>query len=142
LLNRAQRAAPNARIDGVLVAKQLKGGIECILGVNRDPVFGPVAMFGLGGVFVEVLKDVVFRRCPFGEDVALGMIKSIRGAPLLFGARGRPPADLPALARMLARLSAFAAQAGDRLASIDLNPVFAMPAGQGAFAADAVIELA
>jgi len=141
LLDRAKRAAPAARIEGVLVAKQLKGGVECILGIHRDPVFGPIAMFGLGGIFVEVLKDVVFRRCPFGEDVAEQMIRAIKGAPLLLGARGRKPADVKALARMLARLSAFADQAGPRLASIDLNPVFAMPEGEGAFAADAVVEI-
>ena len=70
LLARAKRAAPDARIEGVLVAKQLQGGVECILGIHRDPVFGPIAMFGLGGIFVEVMKDVVFRRCPFGADVA------------------------------------------------------------------------
>ena len=141
LLDRARTAAPAARIEGVLVAKQLKGGVECILGIHRDPVFGPMAMFGLGGVFVEVLKDVVFRRCPFGPDVAETMIRSIKGAPLLLGARGRPKADITALAEMLSRLSAFAVAAGDRLQSIDLNPVFAMPVGQGAFAADAVIEV-
>jgi acyl-CoA synthetase (NDP forming) len=142
LLARAKQAAPQARIEGVLVAKQLKGGVECIMGIHRDPVFGPMAMFGLGGIFVEVLKDVVFHRCPFGADVAAQMIGAIRGAPLLRGARGRPPADVKALAEMLSRLSAFAAAAGPRLASIDLNPVFAMPEGQGAFAADAVIEVA
>ncbi|HVY18278.1 MAG TPA: acetate--CoA ligase family protein [Rhodopila sp.] len=142
LLDRARAAAPNARIEGVLVAKQLKGGVECILGIHRDPVFGPMAMFGLGGIFVEVLKDVVFRRCPFGPDVAETMIRSIKGAPLLEGARGRPKADIKALAEMLSRLSAFAAAAGDRLQSVDLNPVFAMPEGQGAFAVDAVIEVA
>jgi len=142
LMERASRAAPQARIEGVLVAKQLSGGVECILGVHRDPVFGPVAMFGLGGIFVEVLKDVSFRRCPFGEDVAEAMIRSIRGVPLLQGARGKPPADIRALARMLSRLSVFAHQAGPRLAGIDLNPVFAMPEGQGAFAADAVIDIA
>ncbi|WP_286881849.1 acetate--CoA ligase family protein [Cupriavidus metallidurans] len=141
LMQRADKAAPNARIEGVLVAKQLSGGVECIMGINRDPVFGPVAMFGLGGVFVEVLKDVVFHRCPFGEDVAERMIRSIKGAPLLLGARGRPVADIPALARTLSRLSAFATAAGPRLQSIDLNPVFAMPQGQGAYAADAVIEI-
>jgi acyl-CoA synthetase (NDP forming) len=141
LLDRARAAAPAARIEGVLVAKQLKGGVECILGIHRDPVFGPMAMFGLGGIFVEVLKDVVFRRCPFGPDVAEAMILSIKGAPLLTGARGRPKADVKALAAMLSQLSAFAAAAGDRLQSIDLNPVFAMPDGQGAFAADAVIEV-
>ena len=142
LLERAKAAAPSARIDGVLVAKQLKGGVECILGIHRDPVFGPIAMFGLGGVFVEVLKDVVFRRCPFGADVAETMIRSIRGFPLLDGARGRARADIKALAAMLARLSAFAVAAGPCLVSVDLNPVFAMPEGQGAFAADAVVEVA
>lgn len=130
-----------ARLDGVLVAKQLKGGVECILGIHRDPVFGPIAMFGLGGIFVEVLKDVVFHRAPFGEDVAEAMIRSIKAAPLLTGVRGRKPADIKALARMLARLSVFAHQAGDRLAGIDLNPVLAMPEGEGAFAVDAVIEI-
>ncbi len=141
VMDRAKRAAPAARLDGVLVAKQLKGGVECILGIHRDPVFGPMAMFGLGGIFVEVLRDVVFRRCPFGEDVAERMIRSIKGAPILLGARGRKPADVAALARMLSRLSVFAQQAGSTLASIDLNPVFAMPEGEGAFAADAVIEI-
>jgi acyl-CoA synthetase (NDP forming) len=134
-------AVAGARIEGVLVAKQLRGGVECILGIHRDPVFGPVAMFGLGGIFVEVLKDVVFRRCPFGVDEAERMIRSIRAAPLLLGARGRPVADIAALADMLARLSVFAHQAGPRLRGVDLNPVFAMPAGQGAFAADAVIDI-
>ncbi|MBW4089562.1 MAG: acetate--CoA ligase family protein [Proteobacteria bacterium] len=141
LLDRARTAAPRARIEGVLVAKQLRGGTECILGIHQDPVFGPVAMFGLGGVFVEVLQDVVFRRCPFGEDVATEMIRAIRGFPLLDGARGRPKADVAALATMLARLSAFAVAAGPRLRAVDLNPVFAMAEGQGAFAADAVIEV-
>lgn len=141
LIARARAAAPDARIEGVLVAKQLKGGVECILGIHRDPVFGAVAMFGLGGIFVEVLKDVVFRRCPFGEDVAEAMIHAIRGAPLLLGARGKKPADVPALARMLARLSVFAHQAGPRLRSVDLNPVFAMAEGEGAYVADAVIEM-
>jgi acetate---CoA ligase (ADP-forming) len=141
LLQRAKAAAPDARIEGVLVAKQLKGGVECILGIHRDPVFGPMAMFGLGGIFVEVLKDVVFRRCPFGPETAEAMIRSIKGAPLLLGARGRKNADVAALAEMLSRLSAFAVAAGDRLQSIDLNPVFAMPEGEGAFAVDAVIEV-
>jgi acyl-CoA synthetase (NDP forming) len=141
LLARARAAAPAARIAGVLVARQLSGGVECILGIKRDPVFGPVALFGLGGVFVEVLHDVVLRRCPFGEDEAARMIGAIRGAPLLHGARARRPADVAALAAMLARLSAFAAAAGPRLVSIDLNPVLAMPAGEGAYCADAVIEV-
>ena len=139
LMERARSAAPHALIEGVLVAKQLKGGVECIMGVVCDPVFGPIAMFGLGGIFVEVIKDVVFRRCPFGEDVAEALIRSIRAAPLLTGVRDRPAVDIAALARMLARLSVFAHAAGPSLRGIDLNPVFAMP--EGAFAADAVIEI-
>lgn len=142
LLERAKAAVPNARIEGVLVARQLTGGVECILGIQRDPVFGPVAMFGLGGIFVEIMKDVVLRRCPFDADTAERMILSIRGAPLLLGARGKPPADVKALASMLSRLSMFAHQAGPRLQSIDLNPVIALPQGRGAYAVDAVIELA
>lgn len=141
LLARAKAATPSARINGVLVAKQLRGGVECILGIHRDPVFGPVAMFGLGGIFVEILRDVAFRRCPFGEAEAMDMISGIRGAPLLLGARGRPPADLGALARMLSRLSVFAHRAGPRLLSVELNPVLAMPDSGGAYALDAVLEL-
>jgi acyl-CoA synthetase (NDP forming) len=134
------RAVPGARLEGVLVAKQLVGGVECILGIHRDPVFGPVALFGLGGIFVEVLKDVALHRCPFGPEVAERMIRSIRAAPILLGARGRPAVDVGALAAMLARLSQVACAAGPRLASIDLNPVLAM--AEGAYAVDAVIELA
>ncbi|MFO7746543.1 MAG: acetate--CoA ligase family protein [Orrella sp.] len=142
LLDRAREAVPHASLQGVLVAKQLKGGVECLLGIHRDPVFGPMAVFGLGGIFVEVLQDVVLHRCPFGEDVAEEMIRSIKGAPLLLGARGRPVADIKALAKALSRLSVFANEAGPRLLSIDLNPVFAMSEGQGVFAADAVMTFA
>ena len=142
LMERAARNAPRARLRGVLVARQLKGGVECILGIHHDPVFGPVAMFGLGGIFVEIMKDVVFRRCPFDETEARRMIGAIKGAPLLMGARGRPPADLDALAAMLSRLSRIAAGAGPGLVGIELNPVLAMPQGEGAYAVDAVIQVA
>ena len=141
LLDRAAAALPEARLEGVLVAKQLRGGVECILGTYRDPVFGPVALFGLGGIFVEVLRDVALHRCPFGVDVAERMIRSIRATPVLLGARGRKPTDVTALASMLSRLSVLAYAAGPRLVSVDLNPVFAMPDGEGAYAADAVIEV-
>lgn len=141
LMARARQHDRAARIEGVLVAKQIQGGVECLLGIQQDRVFGPMAVFGLGGIFVEILDDVVLRRCPFGEDVALEMIHSIKGAPLLLGARGQQKADIKALATMLARLSTFAVAAGPRLQSIDLNPVFAMPEGQGAYAADAVITV-
>ncbi len=138
LLDRAREADASARVDGILVARQIRGGVECLAGIQCDPAFGPIAVFGLGGVLVEVLDDVALRRCPFDETVALRLIRSIRGAALLDGARGRAPADLPALARLLARLSWFAVAAGPRLRSIDLNPVLALP--DGAVAVDAVIE--
>jgi len=141
LLERARHHAPAARIEGVLVAKQIKGAVEMALGIFRDPVFGPVAMVGLGGIFIEVLKDVSFRRCPFGPEEAERMIRSLKGFPLLDGARGRPKADVKALAKALSALSAFAVAAGPRLASVDVNPMLVLPEGQGCFAADAVIEV-
>ena len=101
LLARAAERAPGARIEGVLIARQIKGAVEMALGVARDPVFGPVAMVGLGGVFIEILKDVAFRRCPFGDAEAEAMIRSLKGFPLLDGARGRPKADVAALASAL-----------------------------------------
>lgn len=141
ILAAAAEHAPRAVVNGVLVAKQLSGGVECLMGISRDPTFGPVAVFGLGGIFVELLNDVALRACPFGPATAREMILSIRGAAILQGARGQPPADIDALAQMLSRLSVFAAGADARLVSIDLNPVLAMPVGQGAYALDAVIEL-
>jgi acyl-CoA synthetase (NDP forming) len=141
LLARAAERAPGARIEGVLIARQIKGAVEMALGVARDPVFGPVAMVGLGGVFIEILKDVSFRRCPFGEAEAEAMIRSLKGFPLLDGARGRPKADVAALAAALSALSRFASGAGERLAGVDVNPLLVLPEGQGAFAADAVIEI-
>lgn len=146
LLDRARHAAPAAKIEGVLVAKQIPtrgegGAVEMALGVSRDPVFGPVAMVGLGGIFIEILKDFSLARCPLDVAEAERMIRSLRGFPLLDGARGRPKADVAALARALSALSAFAAAAGPRLLSVDVNPLLVLPEGQGCYAADAVIEL-
>ena len=140
LLNeRARDKAPEARIDGVMVAQQITGGVECFMGVSRDASFGPVALFGLGGVHVEVLRDVSLRRCPFDTAAAREMIRAIRGVALLDGVRGQPPVDIDALARMLSRLSHLACALGPRLGSIDINPVIATP--QGAWSADGVIEM-
>lgn len=140
VIERARTARPAARIDGVLVARQIVGGTELIMGIKADPVFGPIAMVGLGGIFTEVLADVALRQCPVTTAEAERMILSLRGAALLTGARGRPPADIPAAARALAALSVFAASQGSRIGSIDLNPVVVLPQGQGAFALDALIE--
>ena len=132
-------AAAGARPDGVLVAPMVAGGVETILGVQRDPLFGPAVMFGLGGLFVEALDDVVFRLAPFGLDEARRMIREIKGFKVLQGLRGAPPADLEALAEALARLSALAAAGAERIESIDVNPFLVLPEGQGAVALDALI---
>ena len=123
----AARMAPGARIDGIMVAPMVAGGVECILGTSTDPVFGPVVAFGLGGIFVEVLRDVTFRVAPFGLDEARRMIREVEGYPLLEGARGQPAADTEALAEALARLSVFAANNRETVESVDLNPVLAGP---------------
>ncbi|MGY6270748.1 acetate--CoA ligase family protein [Achromobacter denitrificans] len=130
---------PDARIDGVLVAPMAPKGVECIAGVHCDPVFGPVVMFGLGGVFVEVLKDVSFRLAPFGRDEAMAMIREIKGYALLQGARGAPPCDIGALADALAALSRFAHARRADFDSVEINPLLALPEGQGAVALDAVV---
>ena len=139
LLSRAKKAAPKAKIDGVVVAKQVAGGVECILGAHNDPALGPVVMFGLGGIFVEVFKDVSFRIAPIGVAEAKSMIREIKGYKLLTGARGKEPADIDAIAKALSRLSLLAAANADRFESIDVNPFIALPKGKGAVAVDAVI---
>ncbi|HZU91477.1 MAG TPA: acetate--CoA ligase family protein [Stellaceae bacterium] len=131
--------APQAHIDGALISPMLGEGIETILGVQHDPVWGPVVLFGLGGVFVEVLRDVTFRVAPFGIEEARRMIGEIRGAALLQGARGRPPGDVDALAEALSRLSVFAAAQAGRFASIEINPLLVRPEGLGVAALDALI---
>ncbi|MEC8063074.1 MAG: acetate--CoA ligase family protein, partial [Pseudomonadota bacterium] len=125
------------RLDGVIVAEMVTGGVEAVAGVVRDPVFGPAVMFGLGGVFVEVLKDVTFRLAPFGVDEARRMIDEIQGRAMFDGARGAPSADLDALAETLARLSVFAAANAERIESVDLNPLIVR--ADGTLAVDALI---
>lgn len=137
ILASVRRHAPQARLDGVLVAPMAPAGVECIAGIHDDPVFGPVVMFGLGGVFVEVLKDVSFRLAPFGHGEALSMIREIKGHAVLQGARGAPPCDLDALADALVRLSQLAVVQRGRLASLEINPLLALP--RGALALDAVV---
>lgn len=141
ILASVSKARPDARIEGVLVARQIDDALECLMSVHRDPQLGLFAAFGVGGIYVELLDDVVFRHCPFDEAKAGEMIRSIKCIGLLTGARGRPLVDIPALARMLSRLSVLAHRHGDHLQSIELNPVLALSMGKGAVAADALIEL-
>ncbi len=137
LMQRAADHAPDARVEGVLVSEMVAGGVETVMGVVSDPVFGPAVMFGLGGVFVEVLKDVTFRLAPFGVQEAHRMIDEIRSRVMLDGFRGTAPSDIDALANALARISVFAAANADQLETIDVNPFIVLP--KGAAAVDALI---
>lgn len=133
-------AAPGARIDGYLVTPMVSGGVECLVGVHNDPVFGPVVMFGLGGVAVELYKDVVVRPVPVSLDEARAMIRGIRGFPLLDGFRGAPPADIEALAGAITAIAGLAQANRETVQTIEVNPLRVMPRGKGVLALDAVIE--
>lgn len=136
----ASRHAPQALVEGVLVQAMVTGGTEVILGVNNDPLFGPAIMFGLGGIFAEVMKDVSFRLAPITRSEALDMVREIKAFPILDGARGRPKADIDALVDTIVKLAALALDLKDQVAEIDINPLFVLPQGQGVMAADALIK--
>lgn len=140
IMTNAKAHAPEARIDGVLVQFMVSGGVEVILGVKNDPLFGPAIMFGLGGIFAEVMKDVTFRIAPVSRTEAAEMIREIRAFPVLDGARGKPKADITALVDAIVRLSALAIDLRDAVAEIDINPLFVLPAGKGVVAGDALIK--
>ncbi|SFC26774.1 acetate--CoA ligase family protein [Tropicimonas isoalkanivorans] len=136
----AARNAPDAVLDGILCAPMAPKGVEVIVGTLRDPVFGPVVMFGLGGVLVELFRDVTFERAPFDIGTARKMIGRVRSAPLLAGLRGAKPSDTEALAKLLSDVSCFAAANAETVVSMDLNPVLVLPEGDGVVALDAVVE--
>jgi acetate---CoA ligase (ADP-forming) subunit beta len=138
IIKTARRAHPAARIDGVSVQRMSKPGVEVIMGMSRDPQFGPTIMFGLGGVFTEVLQDVTFRVAPLDKRTAAEMIREIRGFPLLQGYRGGVAADLVALEDMLVKLSHLVAASAE-IKEVDLNPVIA--SGDGAVVVDARVIL-
>ena len=142
ITSRARAADPAVRIEGVLIAPMVTGGVETILGIRHDPTFGPVVMFGLGGTLVEVIEDVSFRVAPFGEAEARRMIAETRAGKVLSGTRGRGPYDVAALAAALSSLSIFAAQHADRIETAEINPFVVLPEGRGAVALDAVIVAA
>jgi acyl-CoA synthetase (NDP forming) len=138
IIRSCKAAAPAAKIEGVSVQPMGKPGIEVIMGVMKDPSFGPVIMFGLGGVFVEVLKDVAFRIIPIEESDAEDMINEIKGKKLLEGYRGQEPADVAYLQQMLLKLSDFV-NGTPEIEEIDMNPVFSYK--DGAVVVDARIIL-
>lgn len=129
ILTRARDAAPDARISGLIVQKMGAGTVEMVLGLRRDPIFGPVVMVGLGGIFIEVQKDVVFHRAPVSEAAAGRMLDRLQGRVMLEGVRGAAPVDRAALCRTIAAVSRFGAASADWLEELDLNPVLAGPDG-------------
>jgi len=137
----ARKYKADAEILGVLIAPMLKPGREIIIGVTEDPQFGHAIMFGLGGIFVEILKDVTFRIIPIEEKDAWAMIKSIKGYPILAGARGEAPADMKAIVDMMLKVSQLINDLKDYIKEMDLNPVFVYPEGEGAVIVDARIIL-
>jgi acyl-CoA synthetase (NDP forming) len=136
----ARKHHPNARIDGISL-QEMAAGLEVIAGAIHDEVFGPVVLFGLGGIYTELLKDTTQAFAPFDAASARTMIDTIKGGALLHGFRGQPPLDIDALADTLSRVSLLIADHADRIAEIDINPLFVRPAGKGIAAADALIVL-
>ena len=139
ILSNVNAKQATATIDGVLVAEMVVGGIETIVGVNRDPVFGQIIMVGLGGIFVEILGDVSLQCAPFGVDTARKMLTKLKGYQVLEGARGQAAADIEALADAISKLSVFADANQDTIESIDINPLLVLPEGQGVVAVDTLI---
>lgn len=137
LLELASERVPRAAVDGVLVCEQAAPGVECMVGLSRDPLFGPVVAFGLGGVFVEVFEDLAVRVPPFDRAEARRMVEQTKGSALLRGARGRPRAKVSAVVDVLMRLQRFALDHADVVSEVDLNPVVVGP--RGALALDALV---
>ncbi len=121
--------------------EMVSGGVEMIVGVLNDPRFGPATMVGLGGIFTEILKDVVFRFGNLSEADAHDMIEELKGAGILKGARGKPPADVTALAAAISRVSILAVDLKDELAELDINPLFVLPGAGGVKAGDVLIKV-
>jgi acyl-CoA synthetase (NDP forming) len=132
-----QAGGRKVRIDGVLVCEMITGGIELVVGVSQDPLFGPVVMAGLGGIFVEVLEDVTFRVPPFDRDEAVRMLHELAGFKMLEGVRGAPPADVDALVDVIMKVSRLALDLSDEIAELDVNPLVVRP--RGAVALDALV---
>ena len=138
LIRNVRERAPGAKVNGVLLQQMVSGGRETIVGISRDPSFGSLVMFGLGGIFVEALQDVIFRMTPIDDAQALEMIQGIQGARVLRGMRGAPPVDYSALAAAVRRIAQLGADFSEIL-ELDVNPLLAME--HGAIAVDARVLL-
>jgi hypothetical protein len=142
MLVRVRRNAPAAALEGLLVSEMISDGIETIVGVVNDSVFGPVVAFGIGGIYAETLRDVTCRLAPFDLPTAHEMIGELRASAILHGARGKPAGDIEALARVLVCVSELAWRLRERLEEMDINPLLVRPRGRGVVAADALFRFA
>ena len=136
-----KRHMPSSTIDGIVVQKMAGEGVEMILGVKRDPLFGPVVLCGLGGILVEVLKDVAVGIPPLSKQQAHDMLARLRGFQILGGVRGKPAGDIDALCDAVVGISNLAVSLGDQLNGVDINPLIVLPKGEGVVAVDAVVEI-
>ena len=126
---------------GVLIQPMTSGVAEAYAGIIYDPTFGPAVVFGLGGIFIEILKDTVSEMAPLTQETARRMIAGIKGAPILHGARGRQSADVEALATLLVRLGDFAIANAGRFSALDINPIIVRGEGHGADAVDIALDV-
>ena len=133
--------APHSKGSPILIQKMIEGGVEVIAGISQDPKFGPILLFGMGGIFVELYKDVAMRACPITETDAIEMISEVRGSRLLHSFRGAPEADVEALVKALLALSHMAVDLAQRKPILDINPLLVLPRGQGVMAVDALLTL-
>lgn len=141
IMSEVRRRAPDAKIEGIVVQRMSGQGVEMILGIKRDPLFGPVVLCGFGGILVELLKDVSIGIPPLSRKQAHDMLKRLRGFPILGGVRGQAATDIDALCDAIAGLSRLAWSFGDQLAGLDINPLIVLPKGGGVVAVDALVEI-
>jgi acetyltransferase len=141
LLQNAEQYRPNAKINGILVQEMVPKGTEVMIGMSHDPQFGPTIAFGLGGIFVEVLKDISLKLTPLSKSDAKQMVMQIKGYPILEGVRGKGPSDIEAVIDVLMRISQLAMDWKHIISEIDINPLVVFENGQGVKALDALIVL-
>ena len=141
MITEVTRRSPGASIDGVLVQRMVSQGIEMILGIKRDPLFGPIVLCGFGGILVELLSDVSIGIPPVRPKQAHDILKRLRGYPILAGVRGQPAADINALCGAIVGVSRLASSCGDQLTGLDINPLIVLPEGKGVVAVDALVQV-
>jgi acetyltransferase len=141
LIENAAKYNPNARINGILVQEMIQGGSEVIVGMSQDPQFGPTIAFGLGGIFVEILKDISLRVAPLSPADAEQMVKEIKGYPILMGVRGKKRSDIKGIVDVLLRISTLAKDWEGTISEIDINPLMVLDEGRGVRAVDALVVL-